>query len=71
MCLDKKNTMLAKRMSCLYWVKVITENFFFCKSGVFIVFALWRLRRWSQVKSEGNLTQERQKRYQVRLTSVL
>ena len=44
-------------MSCLYWVKsCYRKTFFFRKNGVYIVFALWTLNRWSQVKSEANLT---------------
>ena len=48
--------------------KLLQKGVFFCKNGVYIVFALWTLNRWSQVKSEANLKKERQKGYQMSLT---
>ena len=44
--------MLAKWISCLYWVKSYYRKTFFCKNDFFSIYALWMLNRWSSVTSE-------------------
>ena len=50
--------------------KLLPKNFL-VKTAIFRVFALWRLIRWSLVKSEGTSEKESQKSYRMRFSVAL